>query len=290
MSKIRLTNYLKPLMWCFAAGAGMRLIHAWSTYFESGQIWPAGGISDYIQLANSQQIMINIHVSFCTLWALILFYQFYNKLSSSSNITSSTSSSSSSSLSNHAKWGYFGAFIATIASITGWSSVWTLQIPSYVGICIKTQLLIGAPAFYWEVISGIVSITKYKNYKRHQKHMILALIGTFADAGNGFSIYISRKLFEGTPHQQWAQDVGVLSLNIISIIPFIMPGIGPHTDHILNKMNWRLLKENFIKNCTIWDIQALSTIIGGIILGSIHIIGLLYLYSINPWKQEYVIK
>ena len=35
-----------------------------------GNVWPAGGIPDYIQQANPSQWLVTIHVSLCSLWTL----------------------------------------------------------------------------------------------------------------------------------------------------------------------------------------------------------------------------
>ena len=71
------------------------------------------------------------------------------------------------------------------------------------------------------------------------------MIGTVADAGNGFSISLSRWLFRHHPeYQQWGQDVGVLSLNVVSILPFLVPHIGPHVDHLL-QIDWQALRRDF---------------------------------------------
>ena len=86
---------------------------------------------------------------------------------------------------SHAYIGYLATGFAGVAALSGWSAVWTLGVPSFVTPFIKAQLFIGAPGFFTEAVNGILAITKKRDWRRHRKHMTLAVIGTVADAGNG---------------------------------------------------------------------------------------------------------
>eukprot|EP00658_Telonema_sp_P-2_P047867 TRINITY_DN36440_c0_g1_i1.p1 TRINITY_DN36440_c0_g1~~TRINITY_DN36440_c0_g1_i1.p1 ORF type:complete len:258 (+),score=26.51 TRINITY_DN36440_c0_g1_i1:229-1002(+) len=257
-------------MWAGALGAGVRLAHAWGVFAEMGSRWPAGGVPDYLGQMNPAQWLVTMHVTLCSLWTLCLFYQFYTGLGSAKVRAS------------HVALGYFSVGVASVAAATGWGAVWTLRVPSFVTPFIKAQLFIGAPGFLGEAMWGIWAMVQHRDWERHRKHMTLSMIGTLADAGNGFSISVSRWLFAGTPYQQWGQDVGVLSLNVVSILPFLVPGLGPHFDHVATR-DWKAVRNNFCGEFGIWDYAAIVTIVGGGCLLVSNLCGLYYLFTIDPF-------
>ena len=258
---------LKGLMWFFIVGASVRLLHAWHTFHSNDNTWPAGGVSDYLAEANSQQVMVTIHVTSCTAWTAILFYQFFTGLSENRRQVRA-----------HKVAGYVGIVVGAVAALTGWLSIWTLAVPSHVAPFIKAQLFVGGPGFFTEALWGVMVLVKDRDWRRHRKHMTLSLIGTVADAGNGFSISFTRWLFEGTPHQQWAQDVGVLSLNVISIIPFLLPALGPHWDFFVT-IKWKELCHDVQKHFTFQHYMSIITVVGSICLLTSNLVGLSKLLS-----------
>ena len=169
-----LRSGLRQLMYFFIVGSTIRLAHAWWTYKEHGYVFPAGGVGDYLAQANPQQLLVVVHVAFATVWTAMLFYQFYTGLRDRRKQPTS-----------HAYIGYLATGFAGVAALSGWSAVWTLGVPSFVTPFIKAQLFIGAPGFFTEAVNGILAITKKRDWRRHRKHMTLAVIGTVADAGNG---------------------------------------------------------------------------------------------------------
>mmetsp|Transcript_6308 Transcript_6308/g.11961 ORF Transcript_6308/g.11961 Transcript_6308/m.11961 type:complete len:367 (+) Transcript_6308:41-1141(+) len=264
---------LRQLMYVFIVGATVRLVHAWYTYFESSGVFPASGVLEYLKEANPSQFLVVIHVSLCCVWTALLFYQFWNGLRDRRKQTSS-----------HAFIGYLACGIGGVAAVTGWSAVWSLRVPSFVLPFIKVQLIFGAPSFFTEAVWGVLAITRSRDWRRHRQHMTLAMIGTLADAGNGFSISVSRWLFQGTPYQQWGQDVGVLLLNVVSILPFLVPQIGPHFDFFV-AINWGMLRRNFSQTFTLWHYASIVTVVGATLLLISNLVGLCYLVSIRPWAQ-----
>lgn len=252
----------------FVLATGSRLCHAWGVFARFGGVWPAGGVPEYIEQANVQQNMVTLHVSAATLWAILLGVQ----------MATGGGGTDPRRRRLHTIIGYTGIAAAGVTAVTGRLAISTLRIPSTSLVFIATQLRFGAPAFFVEAVLGVIAVARDKNLPKHRQHMRLAMFGTLADAGTGFSIAVSRALFAGTPHQIWAQDVGVLALNFLSILPFVLPGIGPHTDHVLAR-DWGKVLRNPQAEFGVWDYAAVVTVVGSFALLASNGIGLWLLFT-----------
>lgn len=254
----------------FMLATGARLCHAWGVFARFGGVWPAGGVPEYIDQANVQQNLVTVHVAAATLWSVLLAVQMATG--------GGGGGTSPRRRRLHKTLGYTGLVAAAVTAVTGRLAINTLRIPSTSLVFIATQLRFGAPAFFVEAVLGVIAVARDKNLAKHKQHMRLAMFGTLADAGTGFSIAVSRALFAGSPHQIWAQDVGVLTLNFLSILPFVLPGIGPHTDHVLAR-DWRKVIRNPRAEFGLWDYAAVVTTVGSFALLASNAIGLWLLFQ-----------
>eukprot|EP00298_Acanthocystis_sp_HF-20_P007308 c16934_g1_i1.p1 GENE.c16934_g1_i1~~c16934_g1_i1.p1 ORF type:complete len:329 (-),score=126.55 c16934_g1_i1:94-1050(-) len=258
-----------PWEMIFFTGSAIRLAHAVYVFICNDWEWPGAGVPEYKgEFQNPKQGAVSFHVATAIIWTIILAYQFYTGLTNKN-------------LNIHRILGWIGLGFAALTSVGGVLSVDFISIPSHVLSFIARQLRHGAPGFFFEAIWGVLAIAKFKDLERHKKHMYLAMFGTFADAGNGFSIWLSRKLSTGTGWEVWAQDFAVLSLNFLAILPWFLPQFSPHVTQVIKRIKLSFSYKNSTWVDIMWDVIGFYTVFVAFLLLMSNLTGVIILLKMN---------